>query len=83
MLGIAYYEQQNFDKAIQAFETIESSDRLHINNSRWYATLTYLQLNQPAKAKESLKMIITNKDAGKKLIEKAEQLLSDLNTQMD
>jgi len=83
MLGIAYYEQENFDKAIQTFETIESTDRLHINNSRWYAALTYLQLNHPFKAKESLKMIINNKDAGKKLIEKAEQLLSDLNAQMN
>lgn len=86
LLGNAYYEQQAYKQALQAFETLiqdTDNNRPYINDSRWYASLSYLQLNEPQKAIETLSLIVDNKDAGKKLRDKAKNLLSELNKQLE
>lgn len=79
LLGIAYYETNQFENALQQFELLKNSNNiLYKNEVLWYASICYLQLNKPDMAKSDLKTIFNDKRAGKKIRQSAESLLLEL-----
>ena len=49
-LGIAYLEQNSFDKALEQFKSIQDSDAIIKDKAMWYEAVTYLKMEDKLKA---------------------------------
>jgi len=79
LMGIAYYETNQFENALQKFMSLLNKENiLFQNEALWYAALSNLQLNQPGHAKAILQQIINNKHVNKKILKPAQLLFSEL-----
>lgn len=80
MLGISYYETNAYTLAMQHFKVlIDDKDLLYLNEARWYAALSQLQMNEPDLATQNLSDILNDDNVAKKLQLNAENLLSAIN----
>lgn len=79
LTGIAYYETNQFENALQQFMSLLNKENiLFQNEALWYAALSNLKLNQPVNAKAILQQIINNKHVNKKILKPAQLLFSEL-----
>lgn len=75
-LGIAHLELENYQKALEYFERLKQSGMIDSSRAHWYKALLYLKKSDIIKAKEQLKLILSNnKNYNYK---KAEELLGKL-----
>ncbi len=74
--GISYMELNDFDKAIDYFNSIiQHNDNLFIDQSEWYLSLCYLKTNKTAEANKLLNKIATERGVFKT---KAQMLLNEM-----
>jgi len=78
--GIEYYEEKKYKQAISQFEVlIAKNDMLYMIDSKWYASLSYLQMAKPDRAKILLQEILNDAHAGKKNRQRAKEVLNDID----
>lgn len=79
ILGISYFEINDYTAALQHFKSlIDDEDLLYINEAHWYAAITQLQMNEPEDASENLMRILNDENASKKIQLQAENLLAEI-----
>lgn len=78
--GIEYYDQEKHKQAIHQFEAlIAQNNLLYLVDAKWYASLSYLKIAKPGKAKILLQEILNDEHAGKTNKEKAKNVLSEID----
>ena len=77
LLAHAYYQQQEWDKAIVSFTTlIRQEDERYAPIARWYRALSYLKQGQTEKATADLQLLLGSENAA--LRTQAKSLLGEL-----
>lgn len=75
MGGIAYFENRQYDKAIEQFNLIiKDEENNYSDHAKWYAALTYLQIDNKPKAKQLLQELLIETSYSKE----AQQLLEEI-----
>jgi len=72
--GIALLETRNPSAALSTFIRLQEEHPIYQNEAKWYQALTYLKMNQPAKATEKLSSIPSNSSRFKEANELIEKL---------
>ncbi len=75
-LGIAYLELDKFDRAIETFRNLETSESLDSGLAKWYRALAYLKKEDTKELKKILNEIISVKGTN---YQKAQDLLKQLD----
>ena len=65
-LGIAYIKTDQEQKALEGFQKIDETNQSLYFQSRWYALLTYLKLEEKENAMQLLRLLENSKSYGKK-----------------
>lgn len=81
-LGLLYFEEKNYQKAIECFSTVsENKDYENQNQAQWMLAMSYLANNQIDDGKNTLQEIIANPWHQFNEEQQASKLLSRLNEQ--
>ncbi|QHI37809.1 hypothetical protein IMCC3317_31920 [Kordia antarctica] len=75
-IGVSQLELENYQEAIQTFNTLKNSNTIDAHKAYWYTALTYLKQNDAENAKKVLNSLV--QISGNYNYEKAKKLLKKL-----